>query len=288
MTMPIPEAAAGVLETDVPCRKCSYNLRGLSADGRCPECGTPVGLSVQGDFLRYSDPAWLGTLRRGVNLIIWGVVEFVVGAVITIFFGPVIGPAVMVLVMLAGTLLMLAGWWQLTAPDPSGIGEDRYGTARKVIRVALVVGLVATPLQWLEKVVPSEVGIVLQVLSFLAGVVGIVGVIAQLQYLRKLALRIPDDKLSGRAHFLTYALAITYGLLIVMSAIFGLAVRASGGGGPAGPFQALGCFMGIVGLAMIVFGIMYLLLIEKMGKRFKEQAAYARQTWAAGGGAAQG
>lgn len=27
---------------DLTCANCSYNLRGLLADGRCPECGTPV------------------------------------------------------------------------------------------------------------------------------------------------------------------------------------------------------------------------------------------------------
>jgi len=27
------------VQTDVPCHACGYNLRGLSPDGRCPECG---------------------------------------------------------------------------------------------------------------------------------------------------------------------------------------------------------------------------------------------------------
>jgi hypothetical protein len=53
-----------------------------------------------------------------------------------------------------------------------------------------------------------------------------------------------------------------------------------------GTVRTFGCVAGILGLVLLVFGIMYLLMIEKMGKRFKEQAAYARQTWAAGVGQA--
>ena len=30
-----------------------------------------------------------------------------------------------------GNLLMLIGSWQMTEPDPSGVGEDRYGTVIK-------------------------------------------------------------------------------------------------------------------------------------------------------------
>ena len=56
---------SGSVEGDIPCRKCSYNLRGLPLDGRCPECGTPVGVSVNGELLRYSDPEFIQTLRRG-------------------------------------------------------------------------------------------------------------------------------------------------------------------------------------------------------------------------------
>ena len=31
-----------VIEDDRPCRHCEYNLRGLKAVGKCPECGTPI------------------------------------------------------------------------------------------------------------------------------------------------------------------------------------------------------------------------------------------------------
>jgi hypothetical protein len=36
--MPPPD----IISNNLPCRKCSYNLRGLKFDGRCPECGEPI------------------------------------------------------------------------------------------------------------------------------------------------------------------------------------------------------------------------------------------------------
>jgi hypothetical protein len=36
------QSVAETVERDLPCLKCNYNLRGLAANGRCPECGDPV------------------------------------------------------------------------------------------------------------------------------------------------------------------------------------------------------------------------------------------------------
>jgi len=59
-------------------------------------------------------------------------------------------------------------------------------------------------------------------------------------------------------------------------------LAASGGQvRPSGGLAAFGCFAGILGIAVIVFGFMYLFLVEKMGRRFKEAAQMARASWAA-------
>ena len=79
--------AKRVVIADAPCRKCGYNVRGLSIDGRCPECGSPVGLSVMGDLLRFSDPSWVRTLRRGVTLILTGIVVYIFGTIAIVLMG---------------------------------------------------------------------------------------------------------------------------------------------------------------------------------------------------------
>ena len=68
---------AGTVISDLACRRCGYNLRGLNNQGRCPECGAAIGLSCHGDLLRFADPKWVETLGRGASLILWGVLASV-------------------------------------------------------------------------------------------------------------------------------------------------------------------------------------------------------------------
>src|SRR5262249_4094272 len=53
--------ARGCVAEDIPCLRCSYNLRGLSPDRACPECGEPLANSVP----RGIDPRWLRLVSLG-------------------------------------------------------------------------------------------------------------------------------------------------------------------------------------------------------------------------------
>lgn len=55
--------------TTVHCLRCGYDLSGLDRGALCPECTLPVARSHAGDVLRYSDEAYLGTLRVGIMLL---------------------------------------------------------------------------------------------------------------------------------------------------------------------------------------------------------------------------
>src|ERR1051325_11272956 len=59
----------GKVAGDVRCRGCAYNLRGLPIDSKCPECATEVAISLQDNLLRYSPPRWLDRLTLGATLI---------------------------------------------------------------------------------------------------------------------------------------------------------------------------------------------------------------------------
>jgi hypothetical protein len=281
-----------VVEQDIPCRKCSYNLRGLSIEGRCPECGLPIGLSVHGELLRYSDPNFVATLARGVSLILWGVFVVIVGSIIAAVAVAVVarggvrpGATFIGIVPLVGNIMMVVGAWFLTAPDPSGLGEDRYGTARKIIRVALVVGLINQFVNWGLGIGPPlepAVRLAIQTVAFAAGIVGVVGQFAQLYYLNKLALRIPNADLSQRARFLMWAMGISYGLLLVVGFVAAAFFVSRGTAAGAAPTAVgAGCFAAILGLAVLVFGDMYLFMLGRFGREFKTQAALARQVWSA-------
>jgi hypothetical protein len=68
------------INIDIVCLSCHYNLRGLQADGLCPECGERVDLSIwhweqeQNGIvvarpLSASDPRWLVNLQEGLSLV---------------------------------------------------------------------------------------------------------------------------------------------------------------------------------------------------------------------------
>jgi hypothetical protein len=285
MINPYPPTAAaldasGAVGIDLPCRKCGYNLRSLGGSGRCPECGSAVGLSVQGDFLRYSDPSWVFGLRRGVNFIIGAIAVIILGLIATIpvrINNRALGEDLTLLVNFVGAVMSLFGGWLLTEPDPSGLGEDQYGAARKLIRICLVIGIFNQVMNVLRDTLapPPPVLMLLGLVLFAAAICGLIGQFAQLHYLEKLALRIPDDKLSARAHFLKFAIAIAYGALLVFGAATGLAAYTR-----SNVTFIFGCPTALAGLSLIVFGIMYLLMLERMGKRFKVEAESAQQSWA--------
>jgi hypothetical protein len=153
ISLPLPAIPAPlmVLE-DLPCRKCSYNLRTQPMKGLCPECGTPVEFSLRGELLRGADPEWVGRLRLGCGLAMWGAIGLYLLRIIWRVAFWRVGLHVELL-RLAATAVLALGTWFLTAPDPSGIGEDRYGHFRVWTRAAqfatmLIVIWLSVPPGW--------------------------------------------------------------------------------------------------------------------------------------------
>jgi hypothetical protein len=179
--------------------------------------------------------------------------------------------------LILAMIIMTIGWWLLTRPDPSGLGEDQYGGARKTIRVAQVAGVIQMGLNYLSRsmTMSEELLLLIQALVIGGAVAVAVGIFAECAYLEKLATRIPDDRLSRRAHFLMWALGSTYGLMQLIAIVLRLTEATGGQRG-----DGFSCFMGILYLTVLVFFVMLLLLLGKMGRRFKEAARAARQTWA--------
>ncbi|HYE17738.1 MAG TPA: hypothetical protein VEA69_04800 [Tepidisphaeraceae bacterium] len=278
------------IQQDLPCRKCQYNLRGLTASGRCPECGTAVGYSLQGDLLRYCNPSWVDTLKTGTGLAVWGILTIIFGVVMAVAV-PMIGQSIGAVqfgligggvVVLIGWILNLIGWFMATQPDPTGMGEERYGAARQLVRISITVQVLATlaSLIVLLTAGPFEGGMISIVLNVISNIASAVAIIAQCRYLSMIALRIPDQGASGQAHFLMYALGIVYSLMAAIQ-LLGL----FGGGAVAGGVSrqgagAIACVGGLVALAMLVFLIMYIILLFRMSSLFGQQSRWARSTWA--------
>jgi len=269
------------------CRKCGYNLRGLNTDSRCPECSTPIGLSNNGDLLRYSDPAWVTKLANGIGYVLYGVqacyvpVAFLsILSVINFVSAQLIMVAV-ALGNLTGNILILAGAWLLTEADPSGFGEDSYGTVRKTIRIALAAGLansfLGLPTQ-LMTLAPSTL-LFIELLHAVSQLFSLAGMAALFHYLSKLAKRIPDPGASWRAQLGTVLFTggqAAWFVCVTDNQIDRLRRAASAAIG-VGRIQAIISLVGLVDCFLFAFAMM---LIWRFRRGFKEQAIIAKQIWA--------
>lgn len=290
--MSYDDADDGAILTDAPCRRCSYNLRGLQKSGRCPECGTPAGLSVFGDLLRYSHPRWLYRVAEGLEMVLWGIVVTVIAnlAAATLFRS---APAVGQFVTMMGLLIGAWGTWQMSSPDPSGVGESGGVNARQLVRAAVIASLAASVVRLMVTLTGASLGGAIAIVLFqiVCGVIGIIGEFAKLQYIERLAGRIPDEALSSRANSLKWGLAVCYALMVICGAIAAVAMAAalagSGRGMPGGAGVGLlmtaGCLLLPVVIALLIVSVMTIILIYRMRVAVRQQASLSAQIWSRGG-----
>jgi hypothetical protein len=162
--LPVPPPATSVID-DLPCRSCGYNLRTLATEGVCPECATPVAASLRSELLRDADPDWLWHMHSGCKLLYWGIW----GAWLSyIFFRAISLGLIRTFALPASSAVAAVGTWMLTSPDPSGIGEDRYGRPRAWARGLGIVQFAATLVASLSATAAPGVHFLLEGLQMLA------------------------------------------------------------------------------------------------------------------------
>lgn len=195
-----PEASATspeTIDTDTPCRRCGYNLRGLSTAGQCPECGIAVRVTMLRHGLRGVHPDVLRRIRLGARITYWSLVAMICSGLQELLW-PIWHLAI---------LTLAAGVWLLTSRAPGGLGQADYGLTRRAARVAVIVMSLHSALA-LARTAPAFAPSTLSPdpLRFWAGIVRVFASAALLQYLQKFAARIPDQMLVIRARFLKVAL----------------------------------------------------------------------------------
>jgi len=276
MPMSDPPAArsapvAGDITTDLPCARCGYNLRTLTADALCPECATPVVRSLQGQLLQFADPRWLSTLRIGTALLLGHVVVRITASVLTattMFGSQWLG----YLIWLAGDVLGVVAVFLLTTTEPASQADQGSATLRRVLRVACVIGLFsryAWVLPGLSNAAPVAAGGVISAAANLFLAVGL------LRYLRRLAQRIPDAALVSN----TFVVMIGLGLIMVWGVFLHGVILLLGPGGFAGlvgsrPFTASASLFGCGGF---IFGILFVVVLFQYVNAFRHAAGQASQ-----------
>ncbi len=271
----------GVLITrDVPCRQCAYNLRGLAANGRCPECGQPVALSINGDLLCFSDPNWVAKLRTGALIILASILGSTLSFVLALAATYVLRRSFLVEQHILGLLIGIAlvvGAWLLTEPDPSGVGERDYGRPRRIVRVTLLLGLADHLIRIaMGQLRPDPIGrLALAVLLIFIAAGSVAGTFALLLYLAKLAGRIPSNRLAGRARSLTWG----YGGLRGLVVLGGVVLTIAKSDGARAVLVTGSCAMMPLNLMLLVAGLLYVLMLNDFKKEFRKQEKLARNNW---------
>jgi hypothetical protein len=201
-----PPTNAAPHETNITCAQCGYNLRGLEADGLCPECGQPIAISLRGHRLVRSDPAWLNRVAHGLVIRCWTLLLCaLVAAVTTVLLTSIsrnYSPQLMTL-LFAGSIgsdaslfLLFIADWQISAPEPDRTNRENRRTLRFGLRVLLWSNLTAAILKHFlgnSGIYPGIPSGAIYSYSLFAFGVELTRDILLLLYLRRFSLRIPDS-----------------------------------------------------------------------------------------------
>ncbi|UCD76027.1 MAG: hypothetical protein JSV91_03715 [Phycisphaerales bacterium] len=169
----LPTLAHAVIRDSVHCRSCGYNLRGLAAGGRCPECGSEIWQSV----LHTVDPAasrlpkLVNPNRVGTSLLWLMGCLFLAGLLLTVFAlaiwleetrpsirSPLPGfltQRELPLAAAAAAFASLLGVWGLAYPQ----GPDPTGAVRRDLRL-MALGLTVWALVLLVGAVINQQGLI--------------------------------------------------------------------------------------------------------------------------------
>lgn len=130
----------GRLSSETPCSACGYNLRGLSPDGVCPECGTAIKQSLLGDFLYFSDPFWLRRIVRGMDILHIGLAGFfaVACGTLALFASSHLRSSTALGTIGLVFVVPLAGLWRATLAESAAVEDRRPFTLRRAVRFSIV------------------------------------------------------------------------------------------------------------------------------------------------------
>lgn len=150
---------------DAVCLSCGYSLSGLGANGRCPECDTPIERSIRGIGLAAASPDYVLSLRRGATItwisVLVDVLWFASFPVLLSLAEEKVIPLsvdaalrIVTLLDLVGVTLGLVGWWLLSSPDPSGSRRFEL-RSRRVLRTMLVLSAAWAIVQCVVQFIPA-------------------------------------------------------------------------------------------------------------------------------------
>jgi hypothetical protein len=158
-----------------------------------------VSETLQGNFLRLADRSWCARVAAGVDWMLWAGVGVVLTNLLTLAY------TLRIPVALLGLVMQLAGYygvWLCATPEP-----DRFETGaslRRWARIGAGGWLALRAGGWLLTASPTGSFAV----GYPAACVGLATDVVVLVMLRRLATRIPDERLAQRFTIVTWFYAL--------------------------------------------------------------------------------
>lgn len=225
-----------VLDEDVTCIQCGYNLRGLTTDGRCPECSAAVERSLRDNRLQFADADWLGRVKLGADLLYCGIVVSILLVAITALCSVWIGASglagalmfVIETVWLAWPVFYLGSIALLTTREPRLERNAFDPTSRGVTRVGAILLFFCHALNCVYSFPGRSGGTEPQLLVAAGMLCAYVTLLGKFTYARSLALRIPDERLARSTTIVKWGLAalpvVFFGITVGLGIYTGMVV----------------------------------------------------------------
>jgi len=267
----VPRDADGRLAGDMACVQCGYNLRGLEPQGRCPECGSPVGESLRQDLLRFAGAEALRRVGRGAAMIVIGTLAHMAAVGLRVTFewplrSRITTPMLHLLrggcalVSLVSGAVVLVGIWWLTGRLRGAEGRRRADGVALATGTVLSLAVLADRAAFLLLPLWQAVAILWPADTAMA----LIGGCLAMAHVRRLARRGPDETLARQARGVWWGLLVTAGIQLV-----GIVLVLFGGFREA----ALGAqIAGIGGLGMVIFGVAAGVLLVRLRRHLRSIA----------------
>lgn len=191
---------------------------------------------------------------------------------------------------IAASVLALVAVWCITATEPNIATSEDPISLRRFIRACAVIGAIGGVSNQLVTsgsmpgAVPSGLVVLVAVVIVALAIIGIVATFGEFVYLRRFARRVPDKKLEDNTTVVMWGVCASTVAVAIAGAIAAVAylpaLQAAAAGTkpalPGVPMAAMGLFVCVGGLGMVVFGIWNLALLFQYHACFKRAAAESR------------